>query len=248
MSELDYELENQKEHVNIGLVLYRDNERDQVFVATLELFGNGYDISLYENNDCIEIKKSVVRDTRYEFLQYTDDFEKMIVDINGELFVITEQQFNRVKEYYATKDSDDTDYEEDKDWLNEKQNAFAHVKIQNGFPLSITPTDFLYLVKRLNEKMGLKIIESRENDGFSVYRCLRDKNEEFGVGCLLEDRRISKNDLKLLHEVALRNFLIFSYFDFGLNKHRDDQGADIDIICGNEFIEMIKKHLNIDIA
>jgi hypothetical protein len=85
----------------------------------------------------------------------------------------------------------------------------------------------LYLVKRLNEKMGLKIIESRENDGFSVYRCLRCKNEEFGFGCLLEDRRISKNDLKLLHEVALRNFLIFSYFDFGLNKLRDDQGTDI---------------------
>jgi hypothetical protein len=96
---------------NIELVLYRDNEKDQVFVATLELFGNGYDISLYENNDCIEIKKSVVRNTRYEFLQYTDDFEKMIVDINGEIFVITEQQFNRVKEYYDTKDSDDTDYE-----------------------------------------------------------------------------------------------------------------------------------------
>lgn len=140
----------------------------------------------------------------------------MIVDINGELFVVTEQQFNRVKEYYATKDSEDTDYEEDKN--------------------------------QLNEKMGLKIIESRGNDGFSVYRCLRDKNEEFGVGCLLEDRRISKNHLKLLREAALRNFLIFSYFDFGLNKHRDDQGADIDIICGNEFIQMIKKHLNIDIA
>lgn len=247
MSELNYELESRKEHVNIGLVLYRDSEKDQVFVATLELFGNGYDISLYENNNCTEIKKSVVRNTRYEFLQYTDDFEKMIVDINGELFVVTEQQFNRVKEYYSTKDNDN-DYEENLECLNENQNAFARVKRHSGFPLSITPTDFLYLVKRLNEKMGLKIIESNENEGFSIYRCLRSKDEEFGVGCLLDDRKISKNDIKLLHEIALRNFLIFSYFDFGLNKYKDNQGTDIDIICGDEFIQMIKKHLNIDIS
>ncbi|QHA01464.1 hypothetical protein [Dehalobacter restrictus] len=247
MPELNYELESRKEHVNIGLVLYRDSEKDKLFVATLELFGNGYDISLYENNNCTEIKKSVVRNTRYEFLQYTDDFEKMVVDINGELFVVTEQQFNRVKEYYDTKDSD-TDYEENIKRLNENQNALERVKMYNGFPLSITPTDFLYLVKRLNEKMGLKIIESNENEGFSVYRCLRGKDEEFGVGCLLDDRKISKNDIKLLHEIALRNFLIFSYFDFGLNKYKDNQGADIDIICGDEFIQMIKKYLNIDIT
>lgn len=77
MPELNYELESRKEHVNIGLVLYRDSEKDQAFVATLELFGNGFDISLYENNNCTEIKKSVVRNTRYEILRYTDDFEKM---------------------------------------------------------------------------------------------------------------------------------------------------------------------------
>ena len=37
MPELNYELESRKEHVNIGLVLYRDSEKDQVFVATKKI-------------------------------------------------------------------------------------------------------------------------------------------------------------------------------------------------------------------
>jgi len=100
MSELDYELENQKEHVNIGLLLYQDSEKDQIFVASLELFGNGFDITIYDNDEPQYVNRCVVRNPSYEFLQHTDDNERVVVRVNTELFVMTEQQFEIIKLYY----------------------------------------------------------------------------------------------------------------------------------------------------
>jgi hypothetical protein len=100
MDSLNYERESQKEHIEIGRVYYQDSEKDELFIATLELFGNGYDVTVYEDDEPQYINRCVVRETSYEFLQYTDDGEMLIVRVNDDLFVMIEQQFELVKMYY----------------------------------------------------------------------------------------------------------------------------------------------------
>ena len=100
MDSLNYERENQKEHIEIGKVYYQDSEKDQLFIATLELFGNGYDVTVYEGEEPQYTNRCVVRETSYEFVQYTDDGEMLIVRVNDDLFVMIEQQFELVKSYY----------------------------------------------------------------------------------------------------------------------------------------------------
>lgn len=223
-----YKQENQKEHVEIGRVYYQDSENEQLYIANLELFGNGIEITIYVDNEPQNIQRGVVRNTSYEFLQYTDDGEMVIVRVNTMLFVMTKQQFELVKMYY--------------DLL--KSNKMTEEK---GQPLNITSTDFSYLVKQLTLKMGFTIVNSKGRSDYIVFKCLRDK-EEFGIGCLIGNRKILNSDIELLHEIALRNFLIFSYYDYEISKYRDDYGREIDIISGKEFVRMIKDYLKVDIA
>lgn len=238
---LNYERENQKEHIEIGKVYYHDSEKEQTFIATLELFGNGYDVIVYEDDELQYINRCVVRETSYEFLQYTDDGEMLIVRVNGDLFIMIEQQFELIRDYY--------------DMLNNISNLDKYSQVSmaksinnvKGRPLNITQTDFQYLVRQLNTKMGFIILgDAIDHSGFRAFKCQRDK-EEFGIGCLIENRKVSKNDIKLLCEVGDRNFIIFSYFDYGVSSVKNEYGQDIDIICGNDFIRMIKEHLKIDI-
>lgn len=517
MDSLNYERENQKEHIEIGKVYYQDSEKDQLFIATLELFGNGYDVTVYEGEEPQYTNRCVVRETSYEFVQYTDDGEMLIVRVNDDLFVMIEQQFELVKSYYdllksapnaintfrpikdtigsvnsksagqyfeeddetyyiyeamlndpknirlrvkvisklfeeiqymnriktygdllqyislmeeslsyiisvksskdkrlhftkmiclnqlgnlsaykgeidnaikywnqsiesATKSparenysyrnvigasavnimcflnyldlsyisdkiqnkysdnisfftgnrlyvdeqmninhpsdyqsevsqlvkkmlnannsdiytvfefySDDYDefFEEGDDVIQDSYNAtyFKTLSIKDnlingvystifekedsdtekqklriqemmavidndikGQPLNITQTDFSYLVRQLNNKMGLSIIgDAKGSSDFLVFKCRRDNNEEFGIGCLLDNRKVSKNDIKLLWDVADRNFVIFSYFDYGVSSVKGEYGQNIDIISGKDFIEMVNKHLKINI-
>ena len=100
MDSLNYERENQKEHIEIGKVYYHDSEKEQTLIATLEVFGNGYDVTIYEDDEPQYINRCVVRETSYEFIQYTDDGEMLIVRVNDDLFVMIEQQFELVKMYY----------------------------------------------------------------------------------------------------------------------------------------------------
>jgi hypothetical protein len=106
MDSLNYERENQKEHIEIGKVYYHDSEKEQTLIATLEVFGNGYDVTIYEDDEPQYINRCVVRETSYEFIQYTDDGEMLIVRVNDDLFVMFEQQFELVKAYYDLLKSD----------------------------------------------------------------------------------------------------------------------------------------------
>lgn len=106
MDSLNYERESQKEHIEIGRVYYQDSDKDELFIAMLELFGNGYDVTVYEDDEPQYINRCVVRETSYEFLQYTDDGEMLIVRLNDDLFVMNEQQFELVKAYYDLLKSD----------------------------------------------------------------------------------------------------------------------------------------------
>ncbi|MBW7572455.1 hypothetical protein [Caproiciproducens faecalis] len=110
--------------------------------------------------------------------------------------------------------------------------------------LLITKSDFISLVKRLIAKLGLKSCNVEENKGFFALQCYRS-SEEFGVGCLFENRELAKEDIEILHTVASRNYLIFTYFNLKFSKCVDFARTDIDIVNGKDFLKMVKENLNI---
>ncbi len=101
MNTLNYNYEFQKEHIDIGFLIYQDSDENQLFIATLELFGNGYELKLYEGDEFQSTKNGVVLNTSYEFIQYVvDDSDSMRVSVNDEIFIMSEQQFELIKTYY----------------------------------------------------------------------------------------------------------------------------------------------------
>ncbi|WP_407311768.1 EF-Tu/IF-2/RF-3 family GTPase [Desulfosporosinus sp. SB140] len=114
--------------------------------------------------------------------------------------------------------------------------------------LNITKTDFSGLVKKLIAKMRFRIIQSSGSyPNFYAMQCIRDEDEKFAIGCLFEERTLSRNDLDMLYELEDRNFLVFSYADLPKDKLIDRYGQEIDIICGDEFARMVSKYLGINI-
>lgn len=195
--------------------------------------------------------------TMIEF--YSDDYDEffkegddVIHDIyDAAYFKTVSIKDNLINGTYSTIfEKEETDREKQKLRILDEFNRISMVSItrEKAQPLNITQTDFSYLVRQLNNKMGLSIIgDAKGSSDFLVFKSRRDDNEEFGIGCLIDNRKISKNDIKLLCEVADRNFIIFSYFDYGVRSVQNEYGQDIDIISGNDFIEMINKHLKINI-
>lgn len=105
MDTLNYEQENAKEHVEIGKVCYQDSKKGQMFMAWLELFGNGYDINVFVDDAPNYVLNCVVSNTSYELLQRSEEEDALIVRVNDNLFVMTEKQFELIKNYYDQRTS-----------------------------------------------------------------------------------------------------------------------------------------------
>lgn len=128
MFEPNYELENQKEHIDIGVVLFWDKEKEQLLDATLELFGNGYDITIYGNNESQYTMQCAISKPSYKFLKYADDDKnKVIANVNDEMFLLDEQQFDQIKIYYDNLDDNtlsDWDANESNPYFSENDEAY----------------------------------------------------------------------------------------------------------------------------
>jgi hypothetical protein len=110
----------------------------------------------------------------------------------------------------------------------------------------ISEADFKSLLTRLLSAMGFKTVSSAEENNFFALQCRRGF-DEFGLGRLCEHRLLKKQDIELLHKIAAKNYLIFSYHNLGFSKCKDFAGSDIDVMSGLEFVRLINEHLNVTI-
>ena len=101
VNNLDYATEKEMYSLNIGRVLYRSEETHKFGQAELILFQHEFEIKFYENDEYMGGMEGIKHEPNCKILGKMSDGISLYVDVNNDVFGMSEEQFITIKSYYT---------------------------------------------------------------------------------------------------------------------------------------------------